>query len=94
MNKPKRAGTAWEVAVRDYLKPRFPYIERLALGGIHDGGDFSGVPGWLIEAKVANSRDRPGRLVDRGDGEGQPAGCRPAVGRETPGRSRSAWRSR
>lgn len=52
MSRSRAKGTAWESDLRAYMKANgHPYCERMALGGIRDSGDLTGVPGWLIEAK-------------------------------------------
>lgn len=53
MNASKRKGTAFEVAVVDYLRAHgFPFAERRAQRGVNDGGDIAGVIGWALEAKA------------------------------------------
>jgi hypothetical protein len=53
-NASKEIGTAWEVAVRDYLRYGcgFPTVERLPLAGRRDVGDLGGLPGFLIGCKA------------------------------------------
>lgn len=58
MSKSRATGTRWESAVRDYLRDNgHPYCERLALGGVRDRGDLTGLPGWLVEAKATQRID-------------------------------------
>jgi hypothetical protein len=52
VSNPSRAkGTKWEVELLDHLRELFgEQVERAPLKGVHDYGDFLGVP-WLHEAK-------------------------------------------
>lgn len=52
-NPSKRKGTAFEVAVCDYLRTHgFPYVERRAIRGSKDCGDIAGIPGVVLECKA------------------------------------------
>jgi hypothetical protein len=52
VNKPKRKGTAWESAVRDYLiATGFTDAHRVALKGVNDEGDVMFRIGRLGEVK-------------------------------------------
>lgn len=52
MNKPKRAGTAWETAVAVFLRGHgFPLARRRELRGSLDAGDLDVLPGWVVGCK-------------------------------------------
>ena len=53
MSNPSRAkGTAWEVAVRDYLQGRgWSECQRLATRAALDLGDLTGIPRFAIECR-------------------------------------------
>lgn len=52
MNTSKKRGTAFEVAVVDWLISRgFRWAERRALAGTRDRGDIAGIPGVVLELK-------------------------------------------
>ena len=75
----KQAGTAWESAIRDYLRTRgWPHAERRARTGAHDQGDITGVVGVCIEAKNTN-RIEPASFLDQAIEEGGHAGADIAV---------------
>lgn len=57
MNRPKRAGTAWESKVAAYLLPHYPRVERRALRGVNDAGDLVGLDPWLPELKAERALD-------------------------------------
>ncbi len=50
-NTAKAKGTAFETAVVNFLKTRWPGVERRALAGNKDKGDIQGIPGWALECK-------------------------------------------
>ena len=71
----KAAGTAWESAIRDYLRGRgWPHAERRARTGARDQGDITGVIGVCIEAKNT-SRIEPAAFLDQAIEEGGHAGA-------------------
>jgi len=71
----RQAGTAWESAIRDYLRTRgWPHAERRARTGAHDQGDITGVIGVCIEAKNT-SRIEPASFLDQAMEEGGHAGA-------------------
>jgi hypothetical protein len=50
-NPPRKKGTSWETQLVPRLQAMFgEQVQRAPLRGIHDHGDFVGVP-WLHEAK-------------------------------------------
>ena len=51
MSKARAKGTSFENHVQTVLVDVWPDIERAALSGINDYGDFTNVDGWLIEAR-------------------------------------------
>jgi hypothetical protein len=64
-SKPKRAGAAYEAAVRDFLKRWWPDCERPALWGSRDRGDLINVPGWVIQCRCTPNRvDLAGAIED------------------------------
>ena len=51
MSKSRQKGTAWETELVPRLRRLFgDMVQRAPLRGVHDAGDFVGVP-WLHEAK-------------------------------------------
>lgn len=53
MSAQRRKGTAWELAIVDYLRSvGFVHAERRAASGAKDRGDVAGIPGTVIEAKT------------------------------------------
>lgn len=62
VNKPKRAGTAWESAVCRYLNERGLKVVRRALTGGKDQGDIYGLDNWTLECKAERSIDLAGAL--------------------------------
>jgi hypothetical protein len=64
-SKPKRAGAAYEAAVRDYLQAHgFPQCERPALWGRRDRGDLLGVDGFVVQVRNTNRIDLAGAVDD------------------------------
>lgn len=51
MSKARQKGTSFEVYLLDLLRDVWPDIERAALKGINDYGDFINIDGWHIEAR-------------------------------------------
>lgn len=71
----KQAGTAWESAIRDYLRDRgWPHAERRARTGTKDQGDITGLIGVCVEAKNTN-RIEPASFLDQALEEGSNAGA-------------------
>lgn len=62
MSKARARGTVWESAICRFLAPRFPSVERRALGGSNDRGDIAGLPQLVIEAKHVARLDLSGWL--------------------------------
>lgn len=57
VNRPRALGTAAEVAVVEWLCSNgHPYAERRSLSGLNDRGDVTGIPGIVIEVKVAGKQ--------------------------------------
>lgn len=65
MNAPKRKGTAFETAVKNYLNDEGVYAYRNAPAGNQDKGDLS-VPDWdaVIECKATKSHDLAGGTLE------------------------------
>ena len=61
-NPSGRKGSAWETAVAEYLKEKFPMVERRVKNGRYDRGDISGIPNVVIECKAERVIDIPGYL--------------------------------
>lgn len=54
-NPPRQKGSKWEVELLEHLRELFgPAVHRAPLRGVHDYGDFVGVP-WLHEAKCTKA---------------------------------------
>lgn len=51
-NANRSKGTAWETRIVEWLRPRFPFVERRAQYGALDRGDLTGLPGVVVEAKA------------------------------------------
>ncbi len=62
-NANKRRGSTWESAVRDYLKSKGIFAERMPAGASIDRGDIA-TPGWTIECKNAQRIDLAGWLTE------------------------------
>jgi Holliday junction resolvase len=60
VNRPRRAGTAWETAVARFLRDRGFPADRSPLRGARDEGDVTGIPGWVIECKAQRTWDLAG----------------------------------
>jgi hypothetical protein len=57
----KAKGTAAETAVVRFLQANgYPHAERRALAGNQDRGDIAGIPGLVIEVKVAQRMELAG----------------------------------
>lgn len=54
-NPSKQKGTAWETKLVRRLSSVFPLVERRALRGVNDLGDFANCNAWVIEAKNQKS---------------------------------------
>ena len=62
MNRPKRLGTAFEVAVVAFLNEHgYPHAERRALAGANDRGDIAGTP-YVWECKNLKTLDLAGGI--------------------------------
>ena len=66
MSANKRKGTAWEVAVRDYLKGYGFNVYRPAQEGFRDTGDLHGLPLFTVQCK--DWRDVTGAIREGLDG--------------------------
>lgn len=63
MNPSKDKGTAFEtLVVGGFHDMGFPYAERRAQRGNHDGGDIAGIPGVVLECKAVARLDLSGWL--------------------------------
>lgn len=52
MSAQRAKGSTWERRITEWLRPRFPWVERRALAGAQDRGDIAGLAGVVIEAKA------------------------------------------
>lgn len=75
MSAAKRKGTAAESAVVTFLRPFFPWADRVPLSGSRDRGDVSLGPGGpCVEVKNTNRLDLSGAL-DEAEEEARNAGA-------------------
>ena len=64
MNRPKRLGTSFEVAVVQFLRDHvFPLAERRTAEGSHDRGDIGGTP-YVFECKNLKTLDLAGGMKE------------------------------
>jgi hypothetical protein len=71
----KRKGTAWESAVVAYVRPWFPWADRVPLSGSRDRGDVTLGPGSpVIEAKNVKQAEW-GQALDEANAEARNAGA-------------------
>lgn len=62
---PRRAGTKFESACRDFIQTwGFPHCERAPLWGGHDRGDLLGIPGFVIQCRNTARLDLAGAIDD------------------------------
>ena len=55
MSAARQKGTRHETGLLEPLRAIWPNIDRAPLRGTNDQGDFTGCPGWLLEAKHVTS---------------------------------------
>jgi hypothetical protein len=71
----KRKGTSWETAIVTFLRPFFPWADRVPLSGARDRGDVTVGPGSpVIEAKNQN-RLSWAEWLDEAEAEARNAGA-------------------